>query len=84
MTDEEVTAFKKSVGVQLDIALLDNGGVKRVCEMHRLMPGMIDFIAGWVGARLAGKGGRAQLSQEEIRRLYDLVRLRIESESTSS
>jgi hypothetical protein len=43
------------------------------------MPGIIDFIAGWVVRDL----GRP-ISHEEIRRVYDLVRLAIDTKSATS
>jgi hypothetical protein len=86
----DTEAFKKEVKPHLDSAIADNGGIEQVYKMHSLMPAIVDFIAGWT-AKSVQTGRRSfmqtttrDLSQEEIRRIYDLVRLRIDTGSATS
>lgn len=92
--------FKAEVAPHLETALVDNGGADRVRKIYGLMSGVIDFIAGWtccavVHARRnrsvqfvrAARGEPdlgEDLSHEEIRRIYDLTRLRLDTGSSTS
>jgi len=82
--------FKKEVKPCIDVAINANGGIDRVREVHRSMPSIIDFISGWVAGSLRPAQAERlftphlRYSQEELRRIYDLVRLRIEAESSTS
>jgi hypothetical protein len=75
---EESTAFKALVKPELDWAIEQNGGIDRCREMYRDIPAMLYFFAGIVFGQLA------PLTQEEVRRVLDLVRLRLESGSATS
>ena len=78
MNSEESTQFKALIKPELDRAIELNGGLDRCREMYRDIPAMLYFFAGAVYGRLA------PLTQEEVRRLLDLVRLRLESGSATS
>jgi hypothetical protein len=86
----DVEAFKKEVRPCIEVAINANGGIDKVREMFRSMPSMVDFIAGWVAGSLRPvQADRAmtphqRYTLEETRRIYDLVRLRIYSESSTS
>ncbi len=89
MNDEETKAFKRLIGSMIDLAISEMGGITTVRERYKLMPGQVDFISGWIVCRL-WLHRQAELreprlaNQEETRRIYDLVRLRLESESNSA
>lgn len=90
--------FKQFVSRFLDAAVDLLGGVAKVRELHETVPafvagyvcGMIDhaqrgIIAYWRdddGER--SPPGFHKLTQEEIRRVHDFIRLRLETESTTS
>jgi hypothetical protein len=88
--------LKIEVAQHLDAAITENGGIERVRKIYGLMSGVIDFIAGWTCARvLADRRTKAlaikdrwpeapTLSHEEIRRIYDLVRLALDTGSSTS
>ena len=86
----DVENFKREVRPCIEVAIRANGGIDRIREMQRAMPAIIDFIAGWVAGSLRPVRGDHMLvehqhyNQEELRRIYDLVRLRIEAESSTS
>ena len=89
MNDEETKAFKKMIGGMIDLAVSEMGGITAVRDRYKLMPGQVDFIAGWVVNSLwchrqAALERPRLADQEETRRIYDLVRLRLESESNSA
>jgi len=92
-------AFKKEIKPHIDSAIEANGGIERVRKIQGLMTSIIDFIAGWVaGSVLATRRSKAaqlvaaahgtvmknDLSHEEVRRIYDLVRLVLTTESLTS
>lgn len=88
--------LKIEVAQQLDRAIADNGGIERVRKIYGMMSSVIDFIAGWTcSAVLADRRAKAlavkdrwpeapTLSHEEIRRIYDLVRLALDTGSSTS
>lgn len=78
MNTEESTQFKALVKPELDWVIDQNGGVDRCREMYRDIPAMLYFFAGAVYGRLA------PLTQEEVRRVLDIVRLRLEAGSATS
>lgn len=89
MNDEETKAFKQLIGGMISTAVEEMGGIAAVRDRYKLMPGQVDFIAGWVVHSLwchrqAALERRRTANQEETRRIYDLVRLRLESESNSA
>jgi hypothetical protein len=89
MTSEESAAFKTEVKPRLESAIDANGGIDRVRRVYGMMNSLVDFIAGWVCGlvlveRQRFNGLHACLSHEETRRIYDLVRLRLESASSTS
>ena len=87
MDSETSTSFKAEVRPWLESAIERNGGIERVRKIYGLMSGATDFIAGWTAGMVTRERrltGRSDLSHEEIRRIYDLVRLRIDSESSTS
>lgn len=87
--------FKKFLAPFVENAVRDIGGLDKVREMHTQMS-MTSFISGWVCGTVIGVrcihswrdpstvGEITSLTQEEIRRIFDFVRLRLESESTTS
>jgi hypothetical protein len=75
----DTEAFKKDIKPRLAAAIEAQGGIDRVRQVHSSWPGIVDFIAGWVVRDL----GRPA-SLEEMRRIYDLVRLAINSDSATS
>lgn len=89
MSSEESTAFKKLIAPMVDGAIEDNGGIEAVRKVHAMMPSLTDFLAGWVartywGAFPAAGINERKLTQEQVRRIYDLVRLRLDTESLTS
>ena len=84
MMDTE--ALKKEVRPHLEAAIEANGGIERVRKIYGMMTGVIDFVAGWTAARIVQSrlSHENKLTHEEIRRVYDLVRLRLDSESSTS
>lgn len=92
MSGIDVTTLKREVGQLIDMAIADNGGAARVRAAFKLMPSMLDYLAGWVMARYALRVDGATLDrwtasgpdQWIVRRVYDLVRLRLETESSTS
>lgn len=89
MTDEETKAFKKLIGGMIDLAIAEMGGIAKARQAYEQMPSVKDFIAGWVARdlwlhRQAGLEARRMANVEETRRILDLVRLRLETESSSA
>lgn len=89
MTDEELAEFKKTINREIDFAIAEHGGMVHVHEMYTLMPGLIDYLAGWVTRsywiqRQASLLKRVRPSLEETRRIYDLVRLKLDTGSSTS
>lgn len=89
MTDEELAEFKKTINREIDFAIVEHGGMAHVHEMYALMPGLIDYLAGWVTRsywiqRQASLLKRVRPSLEETRRIYDLVRLKLDTGSATS
>lgn len=92
----DTEAFKKYVSPHLEAAITANGGIERVRRIYGLMSSVTDFLAGWTCSNvLRGRamadaflqrpsGVAVDLTHEEVRRIYDLVRLRISSESSTS
>jgi hypothetical protein len=86
----DVESFKKEVRPCIEVAINSNGGIDNIREMYRAMPSIIDFIAGWVAGSLrpvqVDRAGtpHTRYTLEETRRIYDLVRLRIDSGSSTS
>ena len=90
----DTVAFKLAVKPHLEAAIEANGGLDRIRKLYSAMPGIIDFIAGWTARALWDDEGtpscyrfeehEPRLTLEEIRRIYDLVRLAIDTESTTS
>ena len=100
MDTETSTRFKAEVKPHLEAAIVANGGIERVRKIYGMMGGVVDFLSGWIaGGVIVDRRNKAigivraargepelpeDLSHEEIRRIYDLVRLRLDSESTTS
>lgn len=90
VTSEESTRFKAEIAPHLETAIEANGGVERVRKIYGMMNSVIDFLAGWTSGAVLGarhaldRANVKQLTHEETRRIYDLVRLRLESASTTS
>lgn len=86
----DTEAFKKEVKGHLVAAIEDNGGIDHLRKTHGLMPAIVDFIAGWTaksvqtGRRSFTQSTTRDLNQEEIRRIYDLVRLQLDTGSATS
>lgn len=78
MNADQSKQFKDLVKPQLDRAVELHGGIDKCRELYRDIPAMLYFLAGVVF------GALAPLNQEEVRRLLDLVRLRLESDSATS
>ena len=88
------TKFKEFIDPIITGMIKDLGGVEAVRKLHEQIP-MQMFIAGAVFGCASMRLGRFPwregatdlceviLNQEEIRRTLDLVRLRLETESTS-
>lgn len=82
--------LKAEVAPHLDEAINDNGGIERVRKIYGMMPATIDFIAGWTcHGVLAARRKQPDrwppgLTHEEIRRIYDLVRLALDTGSSTS
>lgn len=90
--------FKKFIDKHTETALASLGGLAKVREMHTQMP-MTPFVAGYVVGAICTNARdsvvRAKwrddptsvlvaMTQEEIRRVFDYVRVRLETESTTS
>lgn len=90
--------FKKFIDRHLDAAIVSLGGMVKVREMHAQMP-MTPFVAGYIVGAVCTNANefvvRAKwrddptsvlvaMTMEEIRRVFDYVRLRLETESTTS
>ncbi len=85
MGEMDSEAFKREVMPHLDRAIADNGGAKYVRDIFRLMPKFADFLSGWVACRICTARGQViPFGVGELRRIHDLVRLRLESESSTS
>ncbi len=86
----DVEKFKAAVRPCLEAVIMANGGIDRVREIYRAMPSFVDFIAGWIAGLMRPLSfadcatAHLRYSQEELRRLYDLVRLRLDTESSTS
>jgi hypothetical protein len=85
----DVEKFKSQVRPVLEAVIAGNGGIDHVREIHRAMPSFVDFLAGWVAGAMRpftmnDLTNHNRYSQEELRRLYDLVRLRLDTESSTS
>lgn len=82
--------FKRFVAPYLTTSIDRMGGIDHVRELSRELPEQtIYFVAGVTYGLINGswrdkRGGSDMFSHEEMRRLLDLVRLRLETESTSS
>lgn len=90
--------FKEFIAPIVDHVIGFLGGVDEVREMHTMVS-MTPFVSGWVCGTILcmpdftkqfvkwrGLTGPHKLgfTLEEIRRIHDFVRLRLESESTTS
>lgn len=86
--------FKKVIKLYVDDAIEDLGGIDKVRAQHEQWS-MVSFIAGYVVASVNREDNDAaiwrdpvtvfdKLNQEEIRRVFDFVRLRLESDSATS
>jgi len=90
MTDAEVKEFKLIINREIDFAIQENGGLDFVRDAVTMgVTGMVEFVAGWVARsywihRQASLLKRMRLTQEEIRRVHDLVRLKLDTGSTTS
>jgi hypothetical protein len=77
--------FKRIAAPYLTAAIDRMGGIDRVRELSRDLPEQTIYFVAGVTYGLAANDARPRFdSHEEMRRLLDLVRLRIETESTSS
>lgn len=89
MTNDETTEFKKLIGGMIDTAVAEMGGIAKARQAYEQMPSVKDFIAGWVVRdlwihRQAALHPRRMANTEETRRILDLVRLRLDTESSTS
>lgn len=76
--------FKKEAALWIEDAIAANGGVE-VIEAHRLVPQFIEvLILGWAAGRWSASTHPQRFTQEELRRMHDLVRLRLEKLGTTS
>jgi hypothetical protein len=77
--------FKRLVAPYLTASIDRMGGVDRVRELSRDLPEQTIYFVAGVTYGLATNDARFGLdSHEEMRRLLDLVRLHLQTESTSS
>lgn len=86
--------LKQYVSVTVNDVSSYLGGIEKVREMHRSM-NMVQFISGWLCGLVVtvpgltmlwreGERSAVALTQEEIRRITDYVRLVIDTGSTGS
>lgn len=79
MNAEESTRFKALVKPHLDRAVDLQGGIETVRQMYKSLGEPIAYFLGGIIY-----GALAPLNAEEVRRILDLVRLRLESDSATS
>lgn len=88
MNDQQTREFKILINGFINLAIEDNGGTAYVDKAYAMMPSILDFMAGWVACRytlwLQASLMNRRATQEELRRMYDLVRLRLDTGSATS
>ncbi len=86
MTDEE---FKRQIESLIKVAIDENGGIMAIRRAHGAHPGMHDFLVGWVAHALWCYRQAACVEPRtatfvERRRIHDLVRLKLDTDSVTS
>lgn len=89
MDTAQSTSFKGLINPMIDLAVRELGGLISVRDTYKQMPAMLDMIAGWVIRdlwlhRQAALQEPRTANLEEKRRIYDLVRLKLDTESSTS
>ncbi len=72
-------AFKLEVKPKLQLAVIGQGGLKKVRWIYGEMPSILDFVVGWIV-----RDFERPISPEEVRRIYDIVRLELDTQSSTS